>query len=69
MNEFNPVRVYQTEQSVIRHENLCPMTVHLSMVEPLPHQISAVYAEMLPRQPLRFLLADDLVPGLSKVVG
>jgi hypothetical protein len=25
-----------------------------------PHQITAVYGEMLPRQPLRFLLADDL---------
>src|SRR5215213_6964389 len=37
------------------------MAVHLSMVEPLPHQITAVYGEMLPRQPLRFLLADD--PG------
>ncbi len=30
----------------------------------LPHQISAVYGEMLPRQPLRFLLADD--PGAVK---
>jgi hypothetical protein len=32
-----------------------------SVVEPLPHQITAVYEVMLPRQPLRFLLADD--PG------
>ena len=29
------------------------------LVEPLPHQITAVYEAMLPRQPLRFLLADD----------
>ncbi|MBN1148514.1 MAG: DEAD/DEAH box helicase, partial [Anaerolineales bacterium] len=42
------------------------MAVHLSQVEPLPHQISAVYGEMLPRQPLRFLLADD--PGAGKTI-
>jgi hypothetical protein len=42
------------------------MAVHLSLVEPLPHQISAVYGEMLPRQPLRFLLADD--PGAGKTI-
>ena len=33
---------------------------------PLPHQISAVYESMLPRQPLRFLLADD--PGAGKTI-
>lgn len=37
-----------------------------SDVEALPHQITAVYGEMLPRQPLRFLLADD--PGAGKTV-
>jgi superfamily II DNA or RNA helicase len=42
------------------------LAVHTSMVEPLPHQISAVYEEMLPRQPLRFLLADD--PGAGKTI-
>lgn len=42
------------------------MAVHLSIIEPLPHQISAVYGEMLPRQPLRFLLADD--PGAGKTI-
>jgi len=26
-----------------------------SIIEPLPHQISAIYEEMLPRQPMRFL--------------
>jgi superfamily II DNA or RNA helicase len=35
-------------------------------VEPLPHQITAVYDSMLPRQPLRFLLADD--PGAGKTI-
>lgn len=42
------------------------MAVHLSQVEPLPHQITAVYGEMLSRQPLRFLLADD--PGAGKTI-
>ncbi|MCY4087461.1 MAG: helicase-related protein [Actinomycetia bacterium] len=37
-----------------------------SEVDPLPHQIEAVYGEMLPRQPLRFLLADD--PGAGKTI-
>jgi len=36
------------------------LAVHISNVEPLPHQITAVYEHMLPRQPLRFLLADGL---------
>lgn len=42
------------------------MAVHASDVEPLPHQITAVYDSMLPRQPLRFVLADD--PGAGKTV-
>ncbi len=42
------------------------LAVHTSQVEPLPHQIIAVYEEMLPRQPLRFSLADD--PGAGKTI-
>ena len=42
------------------------LAVHTSMVEPLPHQITAVYEAMLPRQPLRFVLADD--PGAGKTI-
>ena len=42
------------------------LAVHTSIVEPLPHQITAVYDSMLPRQPLRFLLADD--PGAGKTI-
>src|SRR5690606_8612631 len=42
------------------------LAVHTSMIEPLPHQITAVYDEMLTRQPLRFLLADD--PGAGKTI-
>ncbi|RIH85153.1 RNA polymerase-associated protein RapA [Meiothermus luteus] len=42
------------------------MAVHASLVEPLPHQIEAVYGHMLPKNPLRFLLADD--PGAGKTI-
>ena len=42
------------------------LAVHTSQVDPLPHQITAVYQEMLPRQPLRYLLADD--PGAGKTI-
>jgi hypothetical protein len=42
------------------------LAVHTSLLEPLPHQITGVYEAMLPRQPLRFLLADD--PGAGKTV-
>lgn len=42
------------------------LAVHTSLVDPLPHQITAVYEEMIPRQPLRFLLADD--PGAGKTI-
>jgi len=42
------------------------LAVHSSLVDPLPHQITAVYEAMLPRQPLRFLLADD--PGAGKTI-
>src|SRR3990167_3270236 len=42
------------------------LAVHTSVVDPLPHQITAVYDAMLARQPLRFLLADD--PGAGKTI-
>ncbi|HSW38591.1 MAG TPA: helicase-related protein, partial [Acidobacteriota bacterium] len=42
------------------------LAVNTSLVDPLPHQITAVYEVMLPRQPLRFLLADD--PGAGKTI-
>ncbi|NJL20238.1 MAG: DEAD/DEAH box helicase [Leptolyngbyaceae cyanobacterium SM1_3_5] len=45
-------------------ENL--LAIHTSRIEPLPHQITAVYETMLRRQPLRFLLADD--PGAGKTI-
>ena len=42
------------------------LAVHSALIEPLPHQISAVYERMLTRQPLRFVLADD--PGAGKTI-
>src|SRR6266852_1261724 len=42
------------------------LAVHLSLLEPLPHQIKAVYGDLLPRQPLRFALCDD--PGAGKTI-
>ena len=42
------------------------LAVHISNVVPLPHQIAAVYEEMLQRRPLRYLLADD--PGAGKTI-
>jgi len=42
------------------------LAVHTSDLEPLPHQVQAVYGELLDRTPLRFLLADD--PGAGKTI-
>ncbi|WP_199916440.1 helicase-related protein [Miniimonas sp. S16] len=43
------------------------LAVATSKVDPLPHQIRAVYGELLPKPgPLRFLLADD--PGAGKTI-
>ncbi|HEV2380846.1 MAG TPA: helicase-related protein [Terriglobia bacterium] len=42
------------------------IAVTTSAVDPLPHQITAVYETMLNRRPLRFLLADD--PGAGKTI-
>jgi superfamily II DNA or RNA helicase len=42
------------------------LAVHTSDLDALPHQIEAVYGELLERTPLRFLLADD--PGAGKTI-
>jgi SNF2 family DNA or RNA helicase len=42
------------------------LAVTTSQVTPLPHQITAVYGELLRRQPLRYVLADD--PGAGKTI-
>jgi len=40
--------------------------VSVSQIDPLPHQLEAVYHYMLPRARIRFLLADD--PGAGKTI-
>src|SRR3954451_22738686 len=45
------------------------LAVSASQIDALPHQITAVYGEMLPRQPLRFLLADDPSAGKTVMAG
>ena len=40
--------------------------VSVSQVDPLPHQLDAVYRHMLPLPRIRFLLADD--PGAGKTI-
>ena len=42
------------------------LAVVTSDLRVLPHQLTAVYGELLPRTPLRFLLADD--PGAGKTI-
>ncbi|BCJ64827.1 helicase-related protein [Polymorphospora rubra] len=42
------------------------LAVTTSDLEPLPHQIQAVYGDLLDRSPLRFVLADD--PGAGKTI-
>ncbi len=43
------------------------LAVHTSLVEPLPHQITAVYSEMLSRQPLRRLSITKRAPTAGGV--
>ena len=40
--------------------------VDSAAIDPLPHQIEAVYEQMLTKQPLKYLLADD--PGAGKTI-
>src|SRR5690606_24752613 len=42
------------------------LAISQSQIDPLPHQIQAVYGELLRRQPLRYPLADD--PGAGKTI-
>jgi SNF2 family DNA or RNA helicase len=42
------------------------LAINTSNVDPLPHQIEAVYFKFLPRQQLRYVLADD--PGAGKTI-
>jgi hypothetical protein len=35
----------------------------ISQVDPLPHQMDAVYAHLLTQSQIRFLIADDVTPA------
>lgn len=43
--------------------------VNCSIVDPLPHQVEAVYKYLLPQPKIRFLLADDTGAGKSIMTG
>ncbi len=63
----NDFKLVAEAQRIILAGLFDPMlAVATSDVRPLPHQIRAVYGELLPRTPLRFLLADD--PGAGKTI-
>jgi superfamily II DNA or RNA helicase len=57
-----------TEANRIRLAHLYDplFAVSVSKIDPLPHQLEAVYEYMLPQPALRFMLADD--PGAGKTV-
>ncbi|MBR1646580.1 MAG: DUF3883 domain-containing protein [Selenomonadaceae bacterium] len=61
---------FRLTSEAYRIKHACPaepyLAVHASQIEPLPHQISAVYEKLLVRYPLRFVLADD--PGAGKTI-
>ena len=51
---------------VLAHAFDPQFAVSLSQVDPLPHQLDAVYKHMLLLPRIRFLLADD--PGAGKTI-
>lgn len=65
--DANDFKLVAEAQRITLAGHFDPMlAVATSDVQPLPHQIQAVYGELLPRTPLRFLLADD--PGAGKTI-
>ena len=43
--------------------------INCSVVDPLPHQVEAVYKFLLPQPKIRFLLADDTGAGKTIMTG
>ena len=43
--------------------------INCSIVDPLPHQVEAVYKYLLPQPKIRFLLADDTGAGKTIMAG
>ncbi len=51
------------------HEFNPAFAIETARIDPLPHQRIAVYERMLPRDPVRFLLADDAGAGKTIMTG
>ena len=51
------------------HQYNPAFATEISLIDPLPHQRIAVYEQMLPLSPLRFLLADDAGAGKTIMTG
>jgi len=68
--ESETVRLF-VEGQRLRHGHLFSPTfgVETAQIEPVPHQIIAVYQHMLPQPRLRFLLADDAGAGKTIMTG
>lgn len=66
VSSFQQSLLIETERIRLAYAFDPHFAVSLSGVEPLPHQLEAVYERMLPQARLRFLLADD--PGAGKTI-
>jgi SNF2 family DNA or RNA helicase len=80
MNGDQTVTDFQADPEIVRaiaegerlsfgHQANPYFAAEVSLIDPLPHQRLAVYKHMLPRQPLRFLLADDAGAGKTIMTG
>ncbi|MBW1738291.1 MAG: hypothetical protein JRJ69_12255, partial [Deltaproteobacteria bacterium] len=59
----------EAERIRIAHQFDPLFAVNSSIVDPLPHQIEAVYRYLLPLPRIRFLLADDTGAGKTIMTG
>jgi hypothetical protein len=59
----------EAERIRIAHQFDPLFAVNLSVVDPLPHQVEAVYRYLLPLPRIRFLLADDTGAGKTIMTG
>jgi SNF2 family DNA or RNA helicase len=55
--------VFQGHRLAYGHQTNPTFAIETAKIQPLPHQHTAVYEQMLPQSRLRFLLADDAGAG------